>query len=201
MKKILMSFVLVTLLLGFGQALAQEDNLLGLYFDPFGNLDCMEAATIPPFSFVDLYIVLKNPTFEVLSGFEAGFDIEGPAILDEWAFPEGVSGINVGSPGEFIIGYSTGIPMEETNHLLTLKIFYMSVDNEEVCFRLSAIQNSSLDPLYPTFAYPVGDDYEMVSANVNNGIDGACTARISATPCYVVSTENQTWDSLKSLYR
>ena len=198
MKKLIMSLILVTLLFGFGQVFAQEDNLLGLYFDPYGDLDCIEAAGLAPFSMIDLHLILKNPTFEVLRGFEMSLDIEGPAIIVDWEFPEGHDGLNFGYPGNFIIGYMDWLPMEEINILMTFSVLYMSTDSEGVCFLIGGSDPSSLDPLYPTLAY---SDDGLVSANVNNGIDGACTARISETPCSTVATQSQTWDSLKSLYR
>lgn len=198
MRKLIISLVFIALFGGFGQAFAQEDNLLGLYFDPFGDMDCIEAASLAPFTSVDLYVILKNPTFEELWGFEFAMDIEGPALVTGWDYPNGFPGFNFGEGGEYIVGLSNHMPMEEINILVTFNIFYMSTASEEICFILGPTEPSSLDPLYPTFAYSESD---LVSASVNNGIDGACTALISETSCNVVPTDTQTWDSLKSLYR
>lgn len=197
MKKLVMSIVLVAMLGGLGQVVAQEGNLLGLYFDPYGEMDCLEAASLAPFTAVDLYVILKSPTFHMLGGYEFGIEVDGPALITGWDYPFGFAGFNFGEGDNYIVGLQNDYPMEDVNILLTFEIFYMSTTSEGVCFTLGGSEPSSLDPLYPTF---FGDD-ELFSASVNNGIDGACTALISETECNVVSTDSQTWDSLKSLYR
>ncbi len=198
MKRFAISLVLIAMLGGMGQVFAQEDNLLGLYFDPFGDLDCIEAGTLSPYTPISLYLILQNPTFEVLGGLEFGMEIEGPAMVTNWAYPNGFQGFNFGSDGQFMIGFQGPMPIVESNILMTFHLFYIGTSHEGVCITLSGYEPSSLDPLYPTFVDSVG---VMVSGAVNNGIDGACTARISETPCGVVATDSHSWDSLKSMYR
>ena len=198
MRNWITSLVFVAVLGGLGQAFAQESNLLGLYFDPFAEMDCIEASSLPQYSSVDLYVILENPTFEELWGFEFSMFIEGPALVTGWYYPHGIPGFNFGEDGNYVVGLGNPLPMDELNILMAFHIFYMSPSFEEICFILGPSVPSSLDPLYPTFAY---SEDGLVSASVNNGIEGDCTALISDASCNVVPTDTQTWDSLKSLYR
>lgn len=175
-------------------ALAQSgSNMLGLYFDPDGQTNCLEVSDVTPFSMLNLYLVLQNPDFGYLSALEAGLTIEGPIILVTVEFVE--VWINVGSDENLIVGFATPIPLAEVTHLATFSMIYTSTGQETVCFRLHGTTPSSIDPAYPTL---LTEDNELVMASLNPGPYGDCTAEIG----YCVSaTEDQTFDRLKSLYR
>lgn len=194
MKKLLLLISVSILVLGAG--LAQAGDTMGLYFDLAGQSSCLDATTLAPFTIIDLYLLLLNPTYPELLGFEVGMTIEGPGTMlaANIANPQF---IDVGSPGNHVIGFGEPMILEEVNHLITFEIMYTSTTQESVCFILHGSEPSSVDPLYPTALYngevlvPLGIEYYYEN----------CSAIIDPDLCDIVSTDSATWDSLKSLYR
>ncbi len=191
-------FVLVSLiiLMVAGSAFAQEADLLGLYFDPLGGTNCLDSSFVQPFSQFELYLVLKNPSFAELLGFEAGLHLVGNSIILQTIIPGGPNIIPI-VPENIIVEFVGGpMIMEDINVLATFTVLYTSI-GEEVCFELHGSQPSSLDSGLP--ALLTGDE-EIIPAQVNYWNNGDCSALISEGPC-VVATAVHTWDSLKTLYR
>ena len=179
---------------GFSRA---QDNMMGLYFDREAQSACLDATTIAPYAAFELYVILLNPTFPALYGFEFGMSVEGPGLLIE-AQVENPNFVDVGSLGNHSIGFGVPTPMLEVNVLLTFIIRYMSTANETVCFILRGSMPSSLDPLYPTALLEGG---VLLSMGVVPPGPGGCTAIIDAALCSTTPTDSPTWDALKTMYR
>lgn len=196
MKNILTFPVVFLILLLAGPTLSQEENLMGFYFDPVGDTDCLDSSFVPPFSILEMYLVLKNPSFENLYGFEAGFTASGNYVIVgfEFTVPDPIW---MPTPDNIIIGFGSPMIMEEINLLVTYEILYSDTIGGEVCFNLHGTEPASLDPLFPTL---LTDDAVLIAATVHQGSTGDCTALISDGPC-VVFTSTHSWDSLKTLYR
>lgn len=195
MKRMLMLVSLSILVLSAGFAQAQND-MMGLFFDEYGQSNCLLASWIAPYSTVELHLVLMEPSFDDLYGFEAGISVDGPVTLISVVM-ENANYIDIGSPGNHIVGFGTPAVMEYSNALATFTYMYMSTSNEDVCFKLHGSNPSSINPLYPTLLLA---DSEMQMVDVGNVYED-CSAFISDWFCNVTATEETTWDSLKTLYR
>ncbi len=196
MKNMLTIISALLILLTSSLALAQDSDLIGLYFDPLGDMDCLDANELLPFTPFEMYLILKDPSFDLLYGFESGLTIDGPVMILGGVFT------NPHVPDIFdweniIVGFGTPSPMESINILFTFSLFYTSISAEPVCFKVHGTDPSSLDPDFPTLLWADG---ELMSVMVNYGPDAECTAWIQDGPCGVATTVH-TWDSLKTLYR
>ncbi len=196
MKKMLTIISALLILLTSSLALAQDSDLIGLYFDPLGDMDCLDANELVPYQPFDMYLILKDPSFDLLYGFESGLTIDGPVMFINGLFTN-PQALNVGHWDSIIAGFGTPSVMEPINILYTFTMIYTSTTAEPVCFKVHGTQPSSIDPIFPTLLLADG---EMMSVMVNYGPDAECTAWIQDGPCGVATTVH-TWDSLKTLYR
>ncbi len=193
MKNLVISVALM-LILGM-PALAQVDqNYLGLYFDTLGDQNCLEVSTVTPYVPMNLYLLLMNPDFDSLYGFEAGLTIEGPVLILSVDFAVDEA-LNVGTNDNMIVGYGVPQTTSQATLLATFSLLYSSVSMEPVCFRLHGTTPSSIDPQYPTLLLADG---VLMMAGVDPGPYGDCTAMIGEC---VSATEECTFESLKALYR
>lgn len=196
MKNYLIAFTAFLILMVAGAAFAQESNIMGLYFDPLGDVDCLDTNELIPFESFDMHLILKNPSFDGLFGFEAGFtgtgDYQVLSVVVHSAFDP-----YIGLFDNIIIGFGTPVVMEEINLLATYQAMYTGIPGGEVCFILHGSDPAQLDPLFPTL---LTGEQELIAAAVNHGSDGTCTAILADGPC-IVATTIHTWDSLKTLYR
>jgi len=149
MKKFLMLATSLFLVFGVSVAQAQDSDNMGLYFDLYGQDSCIDSDNLAPYTMLDLHLLLMNPTYPELLGFEMGMTIDGPAMLlaANIANPQF---IDVGSIGNHVIGFAEPMVLEPVNHLATFEIMYTSSDSEAVCFILHGSEPSSVNPLYPT---------------------------------------------------
>lgn len=196
MKKMLTIMTALLVLLTASLAFALDSDLIGLYFDPLGDMDCLDAHDLVPYTPFEMYLVLKNPSFDELHGFESGLTIEGPVMYLGGLFTN-PQALNVGHWDNIIAGFGAPSIMEPINILFTFSFIYTSTSFEPVCFKLHGVQPSSLDPVFPTLLLADG---ELMSVMMNYGPDAECTAWIQDGPCGVPTTA-RTWDSLKTLYR
>ena len=196
MKKLVMFVSLVTLVFGAGLALAQENDTMGLFFDLYGQDACLDADNIAPYTMFDLYLLLLNPSYPELLGFEVGMTVEGPAMMIS-ANIANPQFIDIGSPGNHVVGFGSPMELEAINHLITFEMMYMGTAADAVCFILHGSEPSSVDPLYPTALY---NGEVLVPLGIENIYEN-CSALIDPVFCDITPTDSATWDSLKSMYR
>ncbi len=170
-----------------------DPNMLGIYFDLNADITCLEDVT--PYAQVPAYVILTNPTFEFLGGYEFGFQVEGNAIILS-AIMEGQA-LDVGSAGNHIVGLGEPLLTSEITLLSTLTVLYSDTALAPVLFFLGGTDPSSLDPMLPTILYGEG---ELMSLGTSS-VPGSPCAVINGVCEDVVATDNTTLDSLKSLYR
>ncbi len=196
MKKLVMLVSLITLVFCAGLTQAQENDTMGLYFDLYGQNACLDADNLVPYTVLDLYLLLLNPSYPELLGFEVGMTVEGPAMLLS-AYIANPQFIDIGSPGNHVVGFAEPMVLEEINHLVTFEMMYTSTSAESVCFILHGSDPSSIDPLYPTALY-TGE--VLLSLGIEYVYED-CSALIDPVFCDITPTDSATWDSLKSMYR
>ncbi len=192
MKKLIVLLMVMVMATSAFAVVDQDDNSMGFYFDTEADLPCIDG--VAPYAQSTMYLVLTNPTFDTLLGFEAGYSFEGPATIISAAFmnPEA---INFGQPNNMIVGFGGPTTTSPVTTLVTYSVMYMSTTGEPVTFSLFGSEPSSIDPAYPVVLMA---DSELMQTGLST-IDGV-TAQINAG-CTVVATEALSFDSIKSLYR
>ncbi len=168
-----------------------ESDRMGLYFDPFADVFCVEGAT--PYSQHLLYLMLTNPTFDALYGFEAGITIVGDALVLETTFfnPEA---LNVGDNTNMIVGFGSPTVTSSITPLATMTLLYTSVIFAPVSIDLLGSEPSSLDPLYPVVLLADSELRSLetsLGASPEGAINVFCWAPVEAS----------TLDHIKALYR
>lgn len=173
-----------------GAVLDENDNTMGLYFDTDGESDCLEA--VPPLSQVPCYIVLTNPTFGELYGFECGLEYGSELVLLDTILAHDQA-LNVGSGGNLIVGFGSPTYTDEATLLATLNLMYMDMGGQPTTITLRGAEPASLDPAYPAVLLADG---ELLSTGIhrptfNHHLNGICT----------FDDREAGWDQVKTLYR
>ena len=168
-----------------------SDNSVGLYFDVNADVFCVDG--IAPYNQVMMHLILTNPTFENLSGWECGVDLVGNALVLNLHFYTG--GIVSELLDNMIVGYGTPYPTTVTTPMVDIEILYLGLNQEPVEFFIHGSAPSSIDPEFPTLLTSEGE-LIMAGISVNEGP----AAQINGS-CSVVSSETLSIDSIKGLYR
>ncbi len=192
MKKMIL---LVAMMLAAASSFAvvdMDDDMMGFYFDLDANNPCEDG--VAPYTTITLYLILTRPTTDFIYGFEAGFDVEGDAIILSAEFAA-ENFINVGNNENIIAGFGEPYPTSEATLLVSFQVMYTSTALDPVDFLLHGSDPSSMDPMYPVILLADG-----VLQSVGLSAEFGPTAQINGG-CNVVATDNVSFDGIKSLYR
>ncbi|MCP4291319.1 MAG: hypothetical protein GY780_05730 [bacterium] len=169
-----------------------DADMMGLYFDM--DADIPQITGVAPYSTEMMYLVITNPTFEELFGFEAGYLMEGPGQVLNTVFAN-PQALNVGSADNMIVGFGSPTLTSDVTLLATISVLYMSATNEPVKFTLRGTNPSSVDPAFPVVLLANGAEIGFgLSAS-----DGPASGINLVED--VVATQATSFDNLKSLYR
>jgi hypothetical protein len=194
MKKMLM---LLASLLAATTAFAAVDsdpNSIGLYFDM--NADNLCATGVAPYSNVPAYLLLTNPTFDNLYGFEVAYSFEGNAIVLSTTFAN-AQALNVGTADNMIVGFGAPTETAPVTLLATLDILYTDTTMGAVNFNMTASTPSSNQLGLPTLLLDAG----FLAPGGFSTLNGEFAAIINGMCEDVVDTDELSFDSVKSLYR
>lgn len=160
--------------------------MMGFYWDPGATMTSTNVAGIA-FG----YIILTNPTFSAVSGFEAGVQFGGGVTVYALNFP--TSALNLGNYTNIICGYGAPLPTSEATVLVTC---LMSIAGP-VYVSLGNAVPSSIDGPLPAVADGNGNLFQVgLSADIGN------ICAVANDPSFgVVTTEIKSWGGVKSLYR
>ena len=195
MKKLILLLMASLLVASSAFAVIDEDsNMMGIYFDLGANTACLTG--VAPYSTVPAYVMVTNPSFEALYGYEFGYAVQGTGMMMTVVL-NGIGPINVGVGNNYVVGLGSPTNTSEATLLATLNFFYMDTTGGPVSFDLLPSNPSSNDLGLPTLLLandqllPVG--FSTIDGHHCAIINGACEE--------VVATDNVTFDSVKSLYR
>ena len=193
MKKML---VLLLSLLVASSALAVidgDDNMMGFYFDETADANCITG--VAPYAQIPVYVIMTNPSVDAIGGFEFGYDLIGDATVLSTTLP--ANNIDVGYPGNHIVGLGSPLNTTEATIVATLNLMYMSTTSAPVSFTLHGSNPSSINPELPTIL--LGDGSLMTLGT--STLPGTMTAMVNGVCEDVVDTEDTNFGNLKSLYR
>jgi hypothetical protein len=167
----------------------EEENVIGLYFDTDADTDCLDSVSSN--TQIPCYIILTNPTFSNLRGFELGYDY-GSELMHLGTELANSQAMNVGSTGNLVVGFGAPTQTEEATLLATLNMLYIDMNNSPTSVTLRGSSPSSLDPAFPS----VVTEDEMISTRLHESqfthqMNGVC--QYTDLPA--------AWDEVKSLYR
>jgi len=159
----------------------------------------------PPLYLVTVYIVLLNPSFSDLSGWEAAVHSTNDLFAASQAEVFG-GGVNSGSGMEFMVSFDTPLATAPVVPLASFQFLPLEFEN---CLYLSGVSSPSQfgpNPIvWPARNTPVPIE---TSDFVGNGVEaatGSCPRTpedLSPLPCSAaVSTTTRNWGALKSRYR
>ena len=169
-----------------------DPDMMGFYFDLEADLPFVD--DVPLYSQVPMYLILTRPTADMIYGFEAGFTLEGDGIILNHSFAVD-DYINVGTFENMIIGFGVPLPTTPATLLVTYSVLYMDSSMSALDFYLHGTIPSSINPLYPVILLADG-----VLQGVGLSAEFGPTAQINGGGM-VVSTDNVSFDGIKSLYR
>ena len=189
--KTITTLLLALLLATSASAIIDPDpDHIGLYFDLEADMFCIDG--VYPLEMKDLYLILTNPSFEYVYGFEAGLSWEG--LVDVLSVEiNNPQALNVGTTTNLIVGFGTPLPTEPATLLATWQVLYLEMEGDVVFFDLHGSEPSSIDPLYP--AVVIGDG-EVMALGTSGGTSPEAQINWCGSPVDRVS-----FDRSKSLYR
>lgn len=189
-------------LVAAGSGFAQQENLLGIFYDQEATIDEIEINGTGTYS---LYLVLMQPVnndfdgggsqdVTLVGGFECAImPAAGDALLNA-TYP--LEALNFGDLSNMVVGFGSGLPVGSNNQvtLATLEVFSMGNNREGYKLSPTAQASSPNSMAYLDFQDPVDALVEMGPAS------GSYDRAVFTFGDYSVS-EEQTWDAVKSLYK
>ncbi len=194
MKKLVILVLACLLLANVAFAVVDPDtNSMGFYFD--ANADIFELAS-GPYITVQVNVILTNPDFGVLNGYEFGYNIVGNYMLSGTTLM-GVGPIDVGgSLGNHIVGLGAPMPTTPATILCILQVLLL--DTNPVAFTLFGAVPSSIPGSNLPAVLLAGDVITSIGTSSFVG-DPLVNAYINGTG--VVAVEEVSWGQVKSVYR
>lgn len=194
MKKMLV-LILSLMIASSAMAVVDTDNdMLGIYFDMAADSNCLTG--LAPYAQAPAYVIMTNPTNDLIGGFEFGYDIVGNALVLETVFTS-PQALDVGGPGNHIVGLGSPMATSEATVLATLTVLNTDTAGAPVFFALHGSNPSSIDPALPTVLYGQG---QLMTLGTST-LPGTYNAVINGECGDVVDTDATSLDSFKSLYR
>ena len=187
-------FLAMAAMLAFGNAWAQVDpaeNGIGIYFDEGATINCDSPGAVGP---VDMFLCLTNITTPGgVSGWECRIDItEGFFILN--MVLRG-SAVNAATPPEFTVGLAQPLPWSPVIVVADMTVGLFTPDTVELY--IGPTFNPSI-PDVPVFAD--GDDPSNLLP-LSQSTGGADIPVMVMNGDCPVANEDETWGSVKALYR
>jgi hypothetical protein len=192
MKKLL---ALALVVMVAGGAIAQDENMMGMFFSDteFTDATTSWTNTFAPFN---AYIVLLNATVETVGGYEVGIGIPGTVFLLSVTGPNGWT--NFGGNTNHLCGYQTPLPRGEVGTVLsTVQMLYTGTDIVGILFGPAT---PATIPGVPVIADGANPDLVFacqLTADAN-GPNPALVATINGPG--IVATEEHTLSGVKALF-
>jgi hypothetical protein len=198
MKKLVVLTLAALAISSMAYGVADPDvNSMGIYFDL--NADVFETVA-PVYVATPVYVILTNPDFDAVYGFEFGYTVEGlgGSLFSGITFA-GTGPIDVGGvAGNHIVGLGAPMPTSPATLLATLTYIFLSSDTMSWTLTGST-PNSTVGSVTPNvllandFILPCG-----LSAGLVDGAPQVCAINNGGG---VVAVEEASWEGVKSLYR
>ncbi len=197
MKKLVVLLMAMLVAASASAIVDPDTNMMGIYFDQdTADEVCLEGVQ-PSYTAMNAYLLLVNPDFESIKGFECSVHIEGPIFPQEVVLPEG--SLRVGEGDSYSVGFATPSPALPV-HLLATFPFAVTATTPAITFDIGPSVPSSNTLGLPMVIAINGSEPPVLVTTGFTTIDGGYVAAINGG-CGVVATESLSFDGIKSLYR
>lgn len=190
MKKLLVLVVAMAMASSAFAVIDPDANSIGIYADMEADIVAMDVVAFVP---TNIYLILTNPDFAELYGFEAGYHFDGNVQILS-ALHANPQALDVGGTGNHIVGFGAPTPCTEATLLTTIQ--FLAFDANPIGVFLTGTDPSSNDLGLPTLLLDGGE----LSTGGGTSTNGEVSLSINGF-APVVATEEATFDSVKSLYR
>lgn len=199
MKKLLLTLALSLFVAGTATAqLGWSEDEIGFFFDQGGTLPCGTAGP----GMASAYLMIKHGQYGV-GGWECYAPITAPAdgMILSWDLM-GLGPLNIYEPPFFMVGLGVPMPRAGVVHVATVNLFLQSADTWLFYVKPLPMyypyRGGSL-PGYPCYA--AGEDVNILTPLfATSGNYNLPVAQLNGD-CTVVSTKDETWGGVKSLYQ
>ncbi len=198
MKKVVVLLMLTLLASSAFAVVDDSTNSMGIYFDM--NADTYEFAAAP-YAIYPAYVMLTNPDFGAVYGYEFGYDIQpAGAFTVTGTVLAGNGPIDVGGgAGNHIVGLASPMATSEATLIATLNIFVLNAD--PISFELKgAVPNSIIGSKAPAVLME-GDAIMATGLSAGFAEDGSTQICAYINGAGVVATDEVSMDAVKALYR
>ena len=183
-------------------------NDMGIYFDL--NADVYEC-TAPLYMIMPTYVILTQPDFDTLIGFEFSYEMTGNAVITETTFAGSEPTDASETAYNHIVSLASPLPTGNATLLATASVFIFDAD--PIAFTLRGAEPNSIDgSSLPAVVLP-GDELRIIGLSawdrwtlepatcaILNGV-GVPLSTLRQDCLLDVSTDPITWDAIKSMYR
>jgi hypothetical protein len=199
MKKIVIAVVLAVLV--SGNAFAQldpDDDGIGVYFDPCACVNCIELEV----GTATGYVVITHPTSIMgVGGWEAKIWNTGPGLATYELLGNAINAAT--REYEFVVGLGTPAINPYTYPAVVVAIVHLAIldTGTPIEFFIDHVYFNSIEDVFQP-AYVDGGDLTVLKALQQiQGSADLPVAIINGDCSGTVDTENETFDSLKALFR
>lgn len=172
-----------------------DENMMGIYFDMDADSYCMPVGPYAPF---DAYVMLTNPNFPAVYGYEFGFEVVGNMLFSGVGLA-GTGPIDVGGGvGNHIVGL--GAPLAAAPATLLATLTLIPLDTMPITFDLFGATPASIgDGSLPVILL---ENSGIATMGLSTGIGNVNAILNYDGPCEdIVAADEASWDAVKSLYR
>lgn len=196
-----MKSIFCILLLSLGAAVAAQAGVVSvpdgmdIYFDPAGTTYEIEQTA---FSVVPFYVVLTDPTFDAIEGYEFSYEIAGNVMVTSMQLA-GENRIDLHyKDGEHIVSLPQPMDVGAATVLATVSLFLLDAEEVDLTlkgmnprtadgFALPAVTVDGLPRTMTTWSWDAENEVFRPSAVINS--------------CCIQPADEFSWDQVKSLYR
>ncbi len=197
MKKLVVLILASLFVANVAAAVVDPDaNSMGIYFDM--NADTYEFAAAP-YAIYPAYVMLTNPDFDAVYGYEFGYEIVGAHTVTGVVLA-GTGPIDVGgAPGNHIVGLAGPMATAPATLIATINVFVL--DANPISMKLMGASPNSVVGSQAPAVLLAGD--EIMSTGLSAGFteDGAANICAYVNGTGVVATDEVSIDAVKALYR
>lgn len=169
-----------------------DDNMLGCYWDLNADVNLVAPMPAP----MNMYVILTNPTFDAVAGFEFGITIEAavaPYLLGVVHYGAGATDMFVPFD-DYMVGLATPLVTTEATALVAINVGNFAGVPLDIFLHGCSIP--SVDVNLPAMLM-TDDSIVAVGTSTLPGTVN-CMQGFEPGP---VATEAASWDNVKSMYR
>ena len=199
MRKCVLFLAAVMMVIG-ANAMAQVDpdvNSIGVYFDTGATVHCLPPVVAPGSHGPGfIYLIITNPSAGGgVFGWECSIEVCPTMFVLNWGYVG--QAINACTEPDFLVGLATALPWAPAVVLLDMTIFLTAMDCCWIYIHPSATPSI---PGYPAYV-DGGDVGNIISLGQSTGGDLDPVAGINCICPPPIGSQDQTWGTVKALYR